>query len=350
MSATAHGSATRLKLLIPGLLGTESEVMRTNAALRSSLPSLETVLARSDRLGNARTDFETLVFELFNINVDASKDLPVAAVTRVLDMGVVDNGWWLRADPVHLRPDHDRLLLADDALLQLTQAEADQLAGELIEAYATDGWILKAARPDRWYLKTPAIPQIRTAPLPSVVGRNVHDYLPQGDDGKAWCTILNEIQILLHTARINVDREQRGALPINSLWFWGGGKLPEPQRVSWDRVWTDEPVSLALARLSQTPTESVPASAQEWLSGARGGEHLVVLAGMRPSAQYGDVDSWRELAQELEEQWMTPLLSALKQGSVQNITVYTEFASGFTMSAKHSRRWWRRRRPLASYR
>ena len=350
MSTTATDSATRLKLLIPGLLGTESGIMRSNAALRSSLSSLETVLSRSNRLGNTRADFETLAFELFNLEVDASKDLPVAAVTRVLDMGVVDSGWWLRADPVHLRPDRDRLLLADDALLQLTQAEADQLAAELIEAYATDGWILKAARPDRWYLKPPAIPQIRTAPLPSVVGRNVHDYLPQGDDSKAWCTILNEIQILLHTARINVDREQRGALPINSLWFWGGGKLPEPQRVSWDRVWTDEPVSLALARLSQTSTAPVPASAEEWLSGASGGEHLVILAGMRPSAQYGDVDGWRELAQELEEQWMTPLLSALKQGRVQDITLYTEFAPGFTINSKHSRRWWRRRRPLASYR
>jgi hypothetical protein len=350
MSATATGSATQLKLVIPGLLGTESGVMRTNTALRSSLPSLETVLARSDRLANARTDFEALAFELFNIKVDANRDLPIAAVTRVLDMGVVDNGWWLRADPVHLRPDHDRLLLADDAILQVTQAEADQLAAELIEAYANDGWILKAARPDRWYLKPPSIPEIRTAPLPAVVGRNVHDYLPQGEDGKAWCTILNEIQILLHTARINVDREQRGALPINSLWFWGGGKLPEPQRVGWSKVWTDEPVSLALARLSQTPTAPAPGSAEEWLSAAHGGEHLVVLAGMRPSAQYGDVDSWRELVQELEQQWMTPLLSALTQGAVQSITLYTEFASGFTITAKRSRRWWRRRRPLASYR
>jgi hypothetical protein len=343
-------AAARLKLLIPGLLGTESGVIRTNATLGSSLSSLETVLARSDRLRNARADLETLAFELFNVKVDASKDLPVAAVTRVLDMGVVDNGWWLRADPVYLRPDRDRLLLADDALLQLTQAEADQLAAELIEAYATDGWILKAARPDRWYLKPPSIPQIKTAPLPSVVGRNVQDYLPQGDDAKAWCTILNEIQILLHTARINVDREQRGALPINSLWFWGGGKLPEPQRVSWDRVWTDEPVSLALARLSQTPTAPVPAGAEDWLSTAPGGEQLVVLAGMRPSAQYGDIESWCELAQELEQQWLKPLLSALKQGAVQDITVYTEFAPGFTMKAKHARRWWRRRRPLASYR
>ena len=343
-------AATRLKLLIPGLLGTESGVIRTTATLRGSLSSLETVLARSDRLGNTRADFETLAFELFNIKVDANKDLPVAAVTRVLDMGVVDNGWWLRADPVYLRPDRDRLLLADDALLQLTQAEADQLSAELIETYATDGWILKAARPDRWYLKPPSVPQIRTAPLPSVVGHNVQDYLPQGDDAKAWCTILNEIQILLHTARINVDREQRGALPINSLWFWGGGKLPEPQRVSWDRVWTDEPVSLALARLSQTPTAPVPASAEDWMSTAPGGEHLVVLAGMRPSAQYGDIDSWCELAQELEQQWLKPLLSALKQGAVQDITVYTEFAPGFTMKAKHARRWWRRRRPLASYR
>jgi hypothetical protein len=235
-------------------------------------------------------------------------------------------------------------------MLALTQAEADQLVAEVMEVYANDGWILKPARPDRWYLKPPAIPEIRTAPLPTVVGRNVHDYLPQGKDSKAWCTILNEIQILLHTARINSERESRGALPINSVWFWGGGRLPEPQQVPWVKVWASEPLSLALARLSQIPTASVPVSAEEWLAQAdTGGEHLLVLDQARGAALYGDVDAWQAFVETLEEKWIEPLLIALKHDAVRSLTLYTDFAPGFAMDAKRARRWWRRRRPLSSY-
>ncbi len=298
-----------------------------------------------------RLDLETLTFEAFNVRVDDNQDLPVAAVTRVLDLGVIDKGWWLRADPVHLRPDRDCLLLADNTVLALTQAEADQLVAEVMEVYASDGWILKPARPDRWYLQPPAVPEIMTTPLSTVVGRNVHDYLPQGKDSKAWCTILNEIQILLHTARINSERESRGALPINSLWFWGGGRLPEPQQVPWAKAWTNEPLSLALARLSQVPTASVPASAEIWLAQVDvGGEHLLVLDEARSAALYGDVEAWQAFIQGLEETWMQPLLKALKEGALRSVTLYTEFAPGFAIDAKKARRWWRRRRPLRSYR
>ncbi|MDX1489358.1 MAG: hypothetical protein R3268_14205, partial [Acidiferrobacterales bacterium] len=338
MSATASASAIHLKLLVPGLFGSVSSSTRVSA------PCLETLLARSNRLTNVRADLETLTFELFNQRLNADQDVPVAAVTRVLDLGVVDDGWWLRADPVHLRPDRDRLLLADNTMLQLTQAEADALVAEVMEVYANDGWILKPARPDRWYLKPPAAPEIMTAPLPAVVGRNVHDYLPQGKDAKTWCTILNEIQILLHTARVNSERELRGALTINSLWFWGGGRLPEPQQVPWAKVWASEPLSLALARLSQVPTAAIPASAEEWLAQAdAGGEHLLVLDYARGAALYGNLEDWQAFVIALEEKWIEPLLSAMRQGAVDSVTLYTEFAPGFAINAKRARRWWRRR-------
>ncbi|MFQ5936645.1 MAG: hypothetical protein ACE5LB_09570 [Acidiferrobacterales bacterium] len=312
---------------------------------------LETLLARSDRMrGNRRPDLESLVFDLFNISITGDGDLPVAAVTRVLDLGVIDNGWWLRADPVHLRPDRDRLLLADAAMLNMKQEEADQLVSEVMDVYADDGWILKPGRPDRWYLKPPSIPEIHTAPLPAVVGCNIHDYLPRGKDGTTWRTILNEIQILLHTTQVNSEREQRAELPINSLWFWGGGQLPDPQPVAWNKVWSGEPVSLALARLAQTPTAAVPANAEEWFKLAGGGEHLVVLDAARSYAHYGDVESWHTFVQGLEALWIAPLLSAVKHGVLQGVTIYTESSPGFLYTGRCMRRWWRRRRALSAYR
>ena len=101
-------------------------------------------------------------------------------MTRFLDMGVLDNDWWIRADPVHLQADRDRLILVDAAALDLTQDEANRLAAELQEPYRADGWLLKAPRPERWYLKPPTAPQITTTALPDVVARNIQQYLPRG--------------------------------------------------------------------------------------------------------------------------------------------------------------------------
>ena len=346
--------AKHVRLVTPGLLDSPGGVPHGNRspAPELAIPYLETLLARSDRVAvRSAPDLERLLFDLFQIGVDSARDLPVAPVTRVTDLGVIDKGWWMRADPVHLRPAGDHLILADATILHITQDEADRLVAELMGVYAEDGWVLKTARPDRWYLKPPQVPDIQTAPLPMVVGRDVHAYLPQGKDAKAWHTILNEIQILLHTAPVNAERERQGQLPINSVWFWGGGPLPELKHVQWAKIWSTEPVSLALARLSETACAPVPAQAQEWLDQVDvPGEHLIVMDEGRGAVQYGDSERWIRFIQTLETEWIMPLLLALKKGRIHSLTVYTESVPGFALTAKHLRRWWRRRRSLLGYR
>lgn len=351
-SHSETGTERHLEILVPGLFGPPPGITNWHYA-SLSVQGLETLLARSDRLSGPRfSDLESLLFHLFEIDVDANKDLPVAAVTRVLDLGVIDKSWWLRADPVHLRPDRDRLILADGAMLHVTQEEADQLVGEMMDVYADDGWVLKAAHPHRWYLKPPKVPDIKTSPLPAVVGRNVHAHLPQGKDSKAWHTILNEIQILLHTASVNGERERRGKLAINSLWFWGGGRLPELKHAHWSKIWSAEPISLALARLSETPHADPPTNAEEWfkLAGELPGRHLLLLDQGRGMVQYGDSESWQRFVQSLETNWMAPLLSGLKENALESVKVFTESGTAFSLTPRGARRWWRRRRPLRRYR
>ncbi len=166
------------------------------------------LLARADQWpGGPEGDAERL-FAFFGIAPQAGQDLPVAAVTRVADMGVIDRDWWIRADPVYLEPGRDSLVM--HAGLGLTPEEAGQLLTELNESLAQDGWLLMAPRPERWYLKPPAAAAITTTPLAFANGRNLHPLLPQGRDRKTWHTRLNEIQILLHTSPVNVARAARG--------------------------------------------------------------------------------------------------------------------------------------------
>lgn len=343
-------AARSVTLLVPGLLGFAVN-FPTDDDLAPTVPALEACLTRANVVPGLAGGLESQVFALFGIDPPEDADLPVAAVTRALDLGVIDKGWWLRADPVHLRPQRDRLVLLDTQAISLSQDEATRLAAELIDAYGEEGWLLKAPRPGRWYFKPPRAARIVTTPLPQVVGKDIHPYLPQGKDGKTWHTILNEMQILLHTASVNAEREQRGELPINSLWFWGGGKLPNLSAVDWTHIYSEEPVSLALARLSQTPSSASPKSFVEWDRQAqRPGSHLVVLDQGRASVQYTEVKQWREFIERLDRDWMAPLFQALKAGSLGQLTIYTENGRAYRLGRSQARRWWRRRRPLAAHR
>lgn len=330
----------QLSLVIPGLWGPSSE----SAAPALDVPRLATVLARADPEPPRVSGLEAVLFSLFGLVQDNDADLPVAAVTRVLDMGVVDKGWWLRADPVHLQVDRDRLLLSDNELLQLTQAEADQLVAEILQTFGADGWVLKAARPGRWYLKPPRAPRLQTTALGDVIGRDVHPYLPRGKDGRHWHTVLNEVQILLHTAAANAAREARGQLPVNSLWFWGGGRLPNMKSAPWTHIYSQEPVSLALARLAGVTSRGRPADYVDWARHATPrGRHLVVLDQARAAVQYHQVDAWRAFIGELERAWIAPALAAVKRRELHALTLYDDHGCSFRLTSRGARRWWRRR-------
>ncbi len=343
-------AALKLTLLVPGLFGATRRVEA--AAHRGSiprLPALETFLTRADPCPNAAQGAEARIFGLFGVELQEGNDAPVAAVTRALDLGVIDNGWWVRADPVHLIPDRDRLVLHDAQWLDLTQDEATRLAAEIGEAYAGEGWTLKTPRPGRWYLKPPRAPQLMTTPLPEVVGRDIHPYLPHGKDGKAWHTLLNELQILLHTARVNSERERDGKPPINSLWFWGGGQLPKVPPAPWAQLWSLEPISLGLARLSQIPAEAPPVGFSEWQgrAPAASGAHLAVLDSARPAVQYGDRARWQEEIVRIERNWIAPALAALTERRLQAVTLVDETGPAYELTPRRARRWWRWRRAAA---
>ncbi|MEW6331846.1 MAG: hypothetical protein AB1560_10335 [Pseudomonadota bacterium] len=348
MTDATNRPATHLTLYLPGLFS-----MQENALAGADRPRvLETLLSRAETAGRRLPPgHEERLFALFDLAQPDNADLPVAAVTRMLDMGVIDSDFWLRADPVHLSFDRDRLILADAQKLDITPEQAARLVAEIMEVFSADGWLLKAPHPARWYLKPKRAPQLITAPLSQVVGRDIRGFLPRGPDEKPWQTIMNEIQILLHGSTVNVEREKEGKLPVNSLWFWGGGRLPRIAPVNWVGVWSHEPVSLSLAKLSGTPASGLPASYADWRRQTEAtGEHLLVWEEAHDAMLYADVARWQEALKKLETDWMHPLLRDLKSGVLERVTFVTDIGEGFTLGSGQARRWWRRRRSLASYR
>jgi len=323
-----------MTLFVPGLFAAPANP--SSAHLQPAL--LSRFLARADHVPRTNTGFEVRLFDLCGGRHEPEADLPVAAITRVADMGVVDNGWWIRADPVYLEAHRDRLVL--HAGLGLTGPETEHLVAELNESLALDGWLLKAPHPERWYLKPDGDPAITTTPLPVAVGQDIHPLLPRGTDQRAWHTRLNELQILLHTSPVNAAREAQGRLPANSVWFWGGGRLPRLRLVNWATIWAKDPLSLGLARLADIPARPLPPDAGHGLKQACRGNELVVLA---------DPARMPETLQTLADDWISPLLKAVHAGELSSLTVLADTGPEFRYVRRCRWRLWRRLRALEDW-
>ncbi|MDE2088694.1 MAG: hypothetical protein KGJ12_01595, partial [Gammaproteobacteria bacterium] len=289
-----------LNLVVPDLLG---RLPGGEAARDLRIPATERLLARADRDVDAAGGFETRSFTLFGVESDPRHDLPVAAVTRLIDSPGTSEGWWLRADPVHLRPERDHLIVFDARLLDIRREEAQALVEEFNAAFGADGGRLEAATPERWYLSLAEDPGIRTHALRETVGRNPYEFLPQGEQGARWRRFLSEVQMLFHDSRVNAAREQRGEPALNSVWFWGAGRAPARVHADWARVWSDEPLARGLARIGGIEHAPAPATAADWLAQTgTEGAHLVVLETLCAGAWYGDRPAWRNAVQRFESE------------------------------------------------
>lgn len=346
-----------LTLVVPGLYGPR---LSQDPAPGPHAPELETLLARAtpivadpqgaDRGGSRAQTIEALLCVLFGVHAVGGDDLPVAATTLLADGGVNDAGWWIRADPVHLSPQGGGLILSGNELLDLSQEEALRLVAELEEVFTPDRGRLEAPRPHRWYLR-PAVPtRIRTHSVDEAWGKDINDYLPDGPDSRFWHTLLNEVQMLLHSSPLNAERERRGRPPVNSLWFWGGGPLPQVRRAAWAGVWSSEPLALGLAQLAGVSLHALPTAATHWLQTAdAAGSHLLVFELGNMIGPRGDGIAWRQFVESLDERWLSPLLAALRSGELASLTLHAERGAGRRLVRANLRRWWRRRRPLSFY-
>lgn len=340
MTSAASRQAT---LVIPGLFGdlflpVDGDPFLMTATRPAALARL---LARADRRPGSMAGFDARLFDLFGVSLSADSDLPIAAVTRLADMGVADQEWWVRADPVYLEPRRSGLVLHTG--LDLGMDEAERLVAELNEILVTDGWVLRAPHPNRWYLKPPAAASLTTTPLAAVVGMNVDPCLPKGPDAPVWHTRLNELQILLHTSAVNEARQKRGQLPANSVWFWGGGWLPSPGSTRYTKIWSNEPLGLGLARLASLATSAVPANAGQWLKQAgEPGEHLLILDELDTSIQRRDVHGWQTVMDKLNTDWIAPLVTAVQTGALAELTLMSDVGPVFQYRRAHRWRFWRR--------
>ena len=308
-------ASARATLLLPA-------ARRFGAQLLS--PASAKALGRADRnegLGAGRRAQLLRHFQLI------PNHWPMAALTRQMDAGDAAGSAWLRADPCRVLPDINgaRLLGVGDTL-GLDAEDAAQLLPALRPLFGDAGVPIDAPVPSRWYLRLP-----REAKLPvftepdEALGSDLFDHLVEGHEGRRWRVLLSEAQVVLHNHPWNARRQAAGRPPVNSLWFWGGGVLPDHVLSTHAQIHGGDDTSVALATAAglQRPLPSR----------FEAGEGDVVF----------DLTTQRDLA-SLEAQWLLPALAALRSGELETLSLDDE--DGAITDIRRGQRWrfWRRAR------
>jgi hypothetical protein len=326
----------QLQLIIPSLFPPQDIATEVCAGLH--LPALEKLLARGNASSSPAESLEARICATFGVQAVA----PVRAVADGLEEG---GHYWLCADPVSLRLTTAQVLLLPDVMP--SEDEAAALCAGLNEHFAVMGLHFSAPHPQRWYVQVDAVPQMTTTSLRQVAWGDAKLHTPQGVDALRWQRIATEVQMLLHAHPLNRARAERGELPINCLWFWGGGRAM-PLASSANAVGGDYGLVGAFARAAGIqPVDSL----QAMLDGQSENGLWICLA-PGEALQRGDLYAWREAVQQVEQQYARPLLKALQAGRLQRFTLEVlreDAAHRFELTRSAAWKLWRGARPLARY-
>jgi hypothetical protein len=281
------------ELLVPGLL-----------ASGPSPASLELLAARGRHDRTTPRPLEGWLQQAFGL----SGKLNAGAISLLGAGGAPGDASWTRADPVHMRVERERVLMVPATAFPVSRE-------------------FRVLDQHRWCARLARDMDFGDEPPLEMAGR---DATTGPEDA-----LLTEVQMLLHNHPVNEAREARGEPVLNSVWLWGAGRLPGGAHCRWQSMASADPFALGLAKLAGASARPPPANADAWLAQTSGdGRHLVTL----------------DPAESLERDWFAPLAAALRASRIGMLSLHVpEAGLSFETIRGDLRRFWRRRRALASY-
>lgn len=236
--------------------------------------------------------------------------------------------WVAAADPVYMEPRLDRLFLHVLGPDEISHRELRRLFDGLQDTLGKDGSMGFALLGNCGYIRSEhpmATAQTSTFCLD---GQNPQGAMPRAESAAGTLNLVSEIEMTLHSQPVNAERLSRGHPPVNSLWIWGGGVVPEQGATNVPPLFGDELLMRGYWESVGGRNESWPGSADACLDATPGGFVAVV-----PGAG--------ERAPELESDLLT-LRDALRSGRLGRLVLISADGIRLTLSRLDRFRFWRR--------
>jgi hypothetical protein len=332
MNRDHPAAAPVLELLVPGLLGP----IPPAPDQQPSTPTLDWLLARGKQCVSPRGGLDAALLARFAADASAPYCLAVD------DPDWDRTGFFMHAEPVHLRPDRDLLRLFDARHLDISAAEAKALVAALNHHFAADGLRFSAPGASRWYLHCEQPPALQTRPLADAVGRHIDGLLPSGPDAARWASLMTEAQMLLFQTPVNQRREAAGRPAVNGLWIWGGGvwgrpSAPDlPQRLLIEQRASSAPLAAGLAAAAGVAVEGIETGSLSYAV-----DTLMVWDRLQEAVADADQRAWAAGAEALDQR-LRPMADALRSGALGRIIVDACDGRRWSISGRGTNLFWPR--------
>ena len=259
---------------------------------------LQRILAETQPAQVVSASLESAVMKWFHGDNAPQQNCAACLGYRLDHSGAIASQTCLRADPVYQQMDINHAVLADRSLIDVSDTESSAIITDLNSHFSSDGVRFENGGNGRWYCLFESGLTVQTTSPGAATGRNVSLVMPKGPGAGRWRGWLAEIEMLLYTHPVNVNRAQQGKTLINSLWLWGEGNIAELRGVDAlnRQVCTDDFYTRSLADNSEVPCNSL----EHFRNLSPGESVLVVEARMAAARATGNQQQHESLLQSLE--------------------------------------------------
>jgi hypothetical protein len=352
-----HSGTHHVSLFVPELLSGLQFLKDLPKSEIPQLPALQLLLTRASLNKEGFKNFYQGVCTLSGLNVQ-QQDQPIAAIAVAVDKKLnskTNADYFLYAEPVVMKADRDSVVLLESlrpnvSINSLSIEESQSLITEINLHFKDEPWQLNLTSQGEWYLKLNSYSAISTTNIASVLCNHAQAHLPKGDDVQYWRKIINEIEMLLFSSKVNQARIDSGKPTVISLWLWGGGVIPNVVSSDEGYVICGESEFLkTIAEFISTPFISLHNKVISELFLSQDFSHIVIVdAALETYWQRRDLYAWLETLKELEISLFKPLLQNLRQGNIDSVNLYPNSDNKFNMTTRNVKRWWQPVKTLPS--
>ena len=246
-------------------------------------------------------------------------ELPIAYYRyQAQHSSILDSGL-LCADPVYLEVGMNDITLTEK-ISDLTNEEALEIIEVLNQHFKQDGLEFIFSSNQHWYVSYPDSESVQTTPIDQALNTNIAGLMATSAQ-RNWQQIQNETQMLLHNAEVNQNRERVGLTPVNSIWFWGGGKphtIELPKKKIQKLFASDETQGKTLAIAAGCDWQPLPQTGKQLLENATG-LNYVILDHLFLPAVHDKLEEYQRELSSIDENFIKPLLHAWQQYKIDII-------------------------------
>lgn len=152
------------------------------------------------------------------------------------------NVWVAAADPVHLEARLDHLCLYALKGAQWPGSDLRAIFDFLQKSLGDDTSFAFVRIGKFGYLRGDEAMATARVSAAVIDGQEPDAFMPSGESAAGYHRLSGEMQMCLHDHEINLRREAQGLMPVNAVWFWGGGKAPQKTVQKLPPLFGDDPL------------------------------------------------------------------------------------------------------------